>query len=71
MTDNGGNRSGTERRQSRYADYVPERRSGRDRRKGFDRRSPIARRKGSERRVAVNSSINNLRIHANYLRGTG
>ena len=54
MTDNGGTRSGTNRRKFQYTDYIPEKRSGRDRRKGFDRRSPIARRRGSERRVSLN-----------------
>jgi len=54
MTDRGGTRSGTNRRKFQYTDYIPEKRSGRDRRKGFDRRSPIARRRGSERRVSLN-----------------
>jgi hypothetical protein len=54
MADNGGTRSGTDRRENRYITYFPERRSGRDRRKGFDRRSPIARRRGSERRNSLN-----------------
>jgi hypothetical protein len=36
-TDNGGTRSGTDRRKHRYTTYFPEKRSGRDRRKGFDR----------------------------------
>ena len=51
MTGNGGTRSGTDRRKFQYTDYIPEKRSGRERRKGFDRRSPIARRRGVERRV--------------------
>ncbi len=54
MTDNGGTRSGTDRRRFQYTAYIPEKRSGTDRRKGFDRRSPIARRKDSERRVSLN-----------------
>ena len=54
MTDNGGTRSRTDRRKFQYTAYIPERRSGRDRRKGFDRRSPIARKRGSERRVSLN-----------------
>ena len=54
MTDRGGTRSGTNRRKFEYADYIPEKRSGRDRRKGFDRRSPMARRRGAERRVSLN-----------------
>jgi hypothetical protein len=36
--DNGGRRSGIERRQFAYSDHVPERRSGNDRRKVVDRR---------------------------------
>ena len=51
MKDNGGARSGTDRRKYQYSAYAAEKRSGKDRRKGFDRRSPIARRKGSERRI--------------------
>ena len=54
MTDNGGTRSETNRRKFQSIDYIPEKRSGRDRRKGFDRRSPIARRRGAERRVSQN-----------------
>ena len=54
MADNGGTRSGTDRRKFQYTACIPEKRSGRDRRKGFDRRSPIARRRGSERRVSLN-----------------
>jgi hypothetical protein len=54
MADNGGSRLGIDRRQFQYTAYIPEKRSGRDRRKGFDRRSPIARRRGSRRRVSLN-----------------
>ena len=54
MTDNGGTRSGTDRRKFQYTAYIPEKRSGRDRRKRFDRRSPTARRRSSERRVGLN-----------------
>jgi hypothetical protein len=54
MTDNGGTRSRTDRRKFQDTAYIPEKRSGRDRRKGFDRRSPMARRRGSERRVNLN-----------------
>jgi hypothetical protein len=54
MADNGGTRSGTDRRKFQYTACIPEKRSGRDRRKGFDRRSPIARRRKSERRVSLN-----------------
>ena len=39
FTDNGGRRSGMDRRQSSYYSiYLPERRSGKDRRSGEDRR---------------------------------
>ena len=54
MADNGGTRLGIDRRKFQYTAYIPEKRSGRDRRKGFDRRSPIARRRGTERRVSLN-----------------
>lgn len=54
MQDNGGTRLGNDRRKFRYTDYIPEKRSGRDRRKGFDRRSPTPRRRGFERRVGLN-----------------
>jgi len=53
MQDNGGTRSGNDRREFQYTDYIPEKRSGRDRRKGFDRRSPTPRRRGAERRVSL------------------
>lgn len=38
LPDNGGRRSGTERRQYSYNGHSPERRSGKDRRSGLDRR---------------------------------
>lgn len=50
MADNGGSRIGIDRRQFNYSIYIPEKRSGRDRRKGFDRRGSIAQRKYAERR---------------------
>jgi hypothetical protein len=37
-TDNGGRRSGGDRRKYSYTLYIPERRSGEDRRDGKDRR---------------------------------
>ncbi len=37
MVDNGGTRSGTDRRKYHYSVYFPEKRSGRDRRKVVDR----------------------------------
>ena len=39
INDNGGRRSGVERRQFSYFAHVPERRSGKDRRNGLDRRT--------------------------------
>jgi len=38
MLDNGGRRSGTDRRKFSYSAHIPELRSGKDRRKGLDRR---------------------------------
>ena len=43
------------RRKFKYTAYIPEKRSGRDRRKGFDRRSSITRRRGAERRSILNN----------------
>jgi hypothetical protein len=54
IIDNGGNRLEPERRRLLYTAYIPERRSGRDRRRGFDRRSPIARRRRKDRRTILN-----------------
>lgn len=51
--DNGGTRSGTDRRRFQYTACIPERRSGMERRKRFDRRSPTASRKDPERRVCI------------------
>ena len=50
LFDNGGRRSGIERREFSYSGYYPERRSGIDRRNGTDRRSMREERKtGSDR----------------------
>jgi hypothetical protein len=38
LPDNGGRRSGIERREFSYDQHTPERRSGKDRRTGLDRR---------------------------------
>ena len=54
MTDNGGTRSGFDRRKFEYTAYIPEKRSGMDRRKGSDRRSRMPRRRESERRAGLN-----------------
>jgi len=60
MLNNDETRLGNDRRKFKYSAYIPEKRSGRDRRKGFDRRSPIARRRGSERRFSRNHQGANL-----------
>jgi hypothetical protein len=44
FVDNGGRRSGVDRRQYSYTTHVPERRSGKDRRNRKDRRSEYGRR---------------------------
>ena len=54
MIDNGGNRLGIDRREFEYTAYIPEKRSGMDRRKEFDRRGPITWRRESERRFSSN-----------------
>ena len=51
LADNGGTRIGIERRKFHYTAYIPEKRSGMDRRKRFDRRSLMTRRGESERRI--------------------
>jgi hypothetical protein len=38
LPDNGGRRSGGDRRQFSYTQHIPERRSGKERRSGLDRR---------------------------------
>ena len=39
LKDNGGTRTGVDRRQAAKNDYTPERRKGQDRRSGIDRRN--------------------------------
>jgi hypothetical protein len=51
LADNGGTRTGIDRRKFHYTAYIPEKRSGMDRRKRFDRRSLMTRRRESERRM--------------------
>ena len=51
LKENGGRRSGIDRRQISYAGHIPERRSGKDRRRDSDRRSKSDRRGGEERRT--------------------
>ena len=53
LTENGGRRSGIDRRQISYAGHIPERRSGKDRRGSPDRRNKSDRRAGEERRTYV------------------
>jgi hypothetical protein len=48
--DNGGRRTGFDRRQFSYSTHVPERRSGLDRRSGVDRRQEPPKRNQVERR---------------------
>ena len=50
LRDNGGRRSGIERRRFSYSDHIPDRRSANDRRVRSDRRSGEDRRTGSDRR---------------------
>ncbi|MDY7034590.1 MAG: hypothetical protein SV375_00290 [Thermodesulfobacteriota bacterium] len=52
MSDNGGRRSGCDRRQFSYSDHIPERRVNDDRRSGMDRRAGSDRRCDTERRAA-------------------
>ena len=51
LRDNGGRRSGIERRRFSYADHIPERRSGDERRVASDRRKREDRRNGADRRT--------------------
>ena len=52
LRDNGGRRSGIERRRFSYSGHIPERRSEGDRRVSSDRRCGPDRRCGEERRIA-------------------
>ena len=54
LIDNGGRRSGVDRRQFSYNAYIPEIRCGPDRRSGKDRRSGIERRKFVDTNISVN-----------------
>ena len=57
LKDNGGTRSGTERRKYTFKTYFPESRSGRDRRKGIDRRRKVSRKIWAERRFSLNQAM--------------
>ena len=50
--DNGGRRSGIDRRQFSYSDHIPERRMNQDRRNGKDRRDAEIGGREMERRAA-------------------
>ena len=52
IKDNGGARSGIDRRQTPGESDNSERRSGQDRREGFDRRAGIDRRRANDRRLS-------------------
>ena len=56
LPDNGGRRSGIERRRFQYTSHIPERRSGHDRRSGIDRRT-LERRQDIDRRAGFGSSV--------------
>ena len=55
LIDNGGTRSGSERRLTKSSKYRPERRSYNDRRSGVDRRRHLnkKRKEGEERRITL------------------
>jgi hypothetical protein len=63
LRDNGGRRTGIERRRFSYAEHIPERRSGEDRRVsddrrcGKDRRGKQDRRSGIERRASRRAGL--------------
>ena len=57
LKDNGGTRSGMDRRKYTFKTYYPENRSGKDRRKGIDRRRKVARKRWVERRFSLNQEI--------------
>jgi hypothetical protein len=57
LRDNGGRRSGIERRRFSYADHIPERRAQKDRRVLTERRSGEDRRSGVERRCSEERRI--------------
>ena len=52
--DNGGRRSGVDRRQFSYTGHIPERRAGEDRRSRVDRRYGEDRRNGNDKTVEIN-----------------
>jgi hypothetical protein len=54
LRDNGGRRSGMDRRQFSYTGHIPERRVGEDRRSRLDRRCGEDRRNGIDQAVEMN-----------------
>ena len=54
LRDNGGRRSGVDRRQFSYTDHIPERRAGEDRRSRADRRCGEDRRTVNDRTLEIN-----------------
>jgi len=59
IKDNGESRIGLERRQFSYTAHIPERRSGRDRRKSLERRNAIHRmRRPDRRRINLMANYN-------------
>ncbi len=58
LRDNGGRRSGIDRRRFSYSDHIPERRSEGDRRQMSDRRTCKERRSVADRRDGESNIIN-------------
>ena len=54
LRDNGGRRSGVDRRQFSYTGYIPERRAVEDRRRRIDRRCGEDRRNVNDQTVEIN-----------------
>ena len=53
LADKGGTRSGTDRRKYLLWTYFPEKRSGKERRKGIDRRGQESKKRWAERRFSL------------------
>ena len=54
LSDNGGRRSGIDRRQFSYTGHIPERRAGEERRNRLDRRCGEDRRNGNDKTMEIN-----------------
>ena len=61
IIDNGGRRSGIDRRQFSYTEHIPARRSSNERRSSLDRRSKIDRRNVLDRRT-IKGSMKTIKI---------